>query len=53
MEVGSITLGSLTYFIKPSLSPLFAWFFVGEAITFQMALGMGLMLLGARIALIK
>lgn len=53
MEVGSITLGSLTYFIKPALSPLFAWLFVGEAITFQIALGMGLMLLGARIALIK
>ncbi len=53
MEYGSITLGSLTYFIKPALSPVFAWLLLGEAITLSMAAGMALMLLGAGIALKK
>jgi len=46
-----VALGSLTYFIKPALSPLFALIFAGEPITTKMMIGMVLMIGGAFVAL--
>ncbi|XOQ26635.1 MAG: Putative membrane protein [Mitsuokella multacida] len=51
MECGSTFLGSLTYFVKPALSPFMAWFFLGEIITGRILAGVLLMLLGAGISL--
>lgn len=51
MECGSTFLGSLTYFVKPALSPFMAWLFLGEAITGRILAGVFLMLLGAGISL--
>ncbi len=51
MEYGSTALGSLTYFIKPALSPIFAWLILGEVIDLPMAAGMGTMLIGAAFGL--
>lgn len=53
MEYGSTALGSLTYFIKPALSPILAWLFVGEAITGRLVLGILCMLIGAVLSMIK
>lgn len=51
IEWGGVALGSLTYFIKPALSPVFALIFVGEPITTKMLIGMALMIGGAFVAL--
>lgn len=53
IEWGGVALGSLTYFIKPALSPVFALIFVGEPITAKMLTGMALMISGAFVALRK
>ncbi len=53
MKCGSTFIGSLTYFIKPALSPFFAWLFLGEAITGRIVLGVALMLFGALLSLKK
>lgn len=53
IEWGGVALGSLTYFIKPALSPIFALIFVGEPITTKMLIGMVLMISGAFVALKK
>lgn len=52
MEYGSTSLGSLTYFIKPAVSPVFAWLILGEIIDLPMAAGMMVMLLGAALGII-
>ncbi|MGN0956966.1 DMT family transporter [Megasphaera sp.] len=52
MEYGSTALGSLTYFIKPALSPVFAWLILGEIIDRSMAAGMTAMLIGAALGII-
>lgn len=52
MEYGSTALGSLTYFIKPALSPVFAWLILGEIIDRSMAAGMAAMLIGAALGII-
>ena len=51
IEWGGGALGSLTYFIKPALRPLFALIFAGEPITTKMMIGMVLMIGGAFVAL--
>lgn len=51
IEWGGVALGSLTYFIKPALSPLFALIFAGEPITTKMMIGMVLMIGEAFVAL--
>ncbi len=51
IEWGGVALGSLTYFIKPALSPVFALIFVGEPITTKMLIGMVLMISVALVAL--
>lgn len=53
MECGSTFIGSLTYFIKPALSPFFAWIFLGEVITGRVVLGVALMIFGALLSLKK
>lgn len=53
MKCGSTFIDSLTYFIKPALSPFFAWLFLGEAITGRIVLGVALMLFGALLSLKK
>ncbi len=53
METGSTFIGSLTYFIKPALSPFMAMFFLHEAITGRILLGVALLLAGAAVSLCK
>lgn len=53
METGSTFIGSLTYFIKPALSPLMALLFLDEAITGRILLGVFLLLAGAAVSLRK
>lgn len=51
MESGSTFLGSLTYFVKPALSPVAAWFILGEPITTRILLGAALLLVSAGVSL--
>lgn len=53
MECGSVALGSLTYFIKPALTPVFALLVLGEGISGRMLAGILLMLAGAAVSLGK
>lgn len=50
---GSTFIGSLTYFIKPALSPFMALIFLNEAITGRILLGVLLLLIGAAVSLRK
>ena len=50
---GSTFIGSLTYFIKPALSPFMAMLFLHEAITGRILLGVALLLAGAAVSLCK
>lgn len=52
METGSTFIGSLTYFIKPALSPFMALIFLNEAIG-RIQLGVLLLLIGAAVSLHK
>ncbi len=47
MEHTSAQTGSLVFLIKPALAPFLAWLILGEALGTTMALGMGLVILGA------
>lgn len=53
MATGSTFIGSLTYFIKPALSPFMALLFLNEAITGRILLGVLLLLIGAAVSLCK
>ena len=53
METESTFIGSLTYFIKPALSPFMALIFFNEAITGCILLGVFLLLIGAAVSLNK
>ena len=53
MEHGSTFLGSLTYFVKPAVSPSMAWIFLGEAVTARIAAGIVLLLVSAAVSLKK
>lgn len=53
MEHGSTFLGSLTYFVKPAVSPFMAWIFLGEAVTARIAAGIVLLLVSAAVSLKK
>ena len=51
MEYGSVAIGSMTYFIKPVLTPFFALLVLGEGISGRMMTGILLMLTGAATSL--
>lgn len=51
MAYGSVALGSMTYFIKPVLTPLFALLILREKISGRMLAGILLMLAGAAVSL--
>lgn len=53
MELGSTSLGSITYFIKPALSPVLAFLLLGEALNLRIVIGIILMLTGAAVGLCK
>lgn len=53
MEYGSVAIGSMTYFIKPALTPFFAMLVLGESLNGRMVLGILLMLAGAAVSLVK
>lgn len=53
MEYGNVAIGSMTYFIKPALTPFFAMVVLGENIDERMLVGILLMLSGAAISLAK
>lgn len=52
MEATSPITASLVFFFKPALAPLFALIFLGEAIPFNMVVGIVLILAGSLVSLI-
>ncbi|MBM5607690.1 EamA family transporter [Listeria ivanovii] len=47
MENVGVSLASLVFFIKPALTPIFAWIILGESINFHTAIGIIIILIGS------